>query len=78
MNSYVSKIVNWVVNKLISSILEALGKYIPAVLDDWKRKKQREVAQEEAKVELEKELSKPDLTPEEKAKAYAKYQNSGN
>lgn len=69
-------IARWVLQKIILNVAMVLAKYLPAYFEDIKKKQQRAVEQEKAKQELEQELKK-ELTPEEKAKAYAKYQNSG-
>lgn len=71
-----ASISRWFVQNILMLILETLGKYISVVFEDIKKKKQREIEQEIAKEELEKTLAS-NPTPEEKAKAYAKYQNSG-
>lgn len=72
-----TKLGQWVVNKLILSILEWAGTYVPHMIAEWKRKKEREIAQEEAKKVYEEKQADPSLSMEEKMKAHADYMNSG-
>lgn len=72
-----NQIVQWIVNKLVLTVLEALGKYIPHILAEWKRKKQREIEQSEAKKQYDAVIADEGSTKEERAAAYAKLINSG-
>jgi hypothetical protein len=65
------------VNRIILSILEYAGKYVPHIIQEWKRKKEREIAQAEAKKVYEEKQADPSLSMEEKMKAHADYMNAG-
>lgn len=71
-----TKIGQWVVNKVILSILEWAGKYVPYMIQEWKRKKEREIAQAEAKKKYDETVANPESTIEERAKAYADFINT--
>lgn len=67
----------WILNRIIISGLNWVAQYLPAMLLDWKHKKEREIAQADAAKEYEKAAKNKELTAQEKADAYEKFRNSG-
>lgn len=72
-----TKLWEWLVRTVLLQALDALGKYIPHVLEEWKREKQRELLQKEAKEKHEAVLNNPKATREELAKALEERLNAG-
>jgi hypothetical protein len=77
MSGMLTRLGQWIVNRIILSILEYAGKYVPHIIQEWKRKKEREIAQAEAKKVYEEKQADPSLSMEEKMKAHADYMNAG-
>lgn len=71
------RIVQWIVQRVVLTFLSWAGKYIPHYLAEWKRKKEREIAQSEALKEYNEIVADEGSTKEERAAAYAKLINSG-
>jgi hypothetical protein len=63
----------WVINK----ILDFGGSAIHDILSDWKRKAEREAAQEKAEVKKDEVINNPQHTADEAGKAYEDLYNAG-
>lgn len=72
-----AKLVDMILSKVILNALNYLADYIPEMLNEWKRKKDREVAQREAQRKYDEVAKNPNKTTEDEAKAYEDYINSG-
>lgn len=72
-----AKLVDMILSKVVLNLLNYLADYIPEMLNEWKRKKDREVAQREAQRKYDDVVKNPSKTLDEKAKAYEDYINSG-
>lgn len=70
------KILQWVIRTVVLQALDALGKYIPHALEQWKREKEREIAQREAKEKYDLVVSNPEATREDIARALEEYLNA--
>ncbi len=71
------KIVDMILSKVVLNLLNYLADYIPEILNEWKRKKDREVAQREAQRKYDDTAKNPNKTTAEEAKAYEDLINSG-
>lgn len=71
------KLVDMILSKVVLNLLNYLDDYIPEMLNEWKRKKDREVAQREAQRKYDEVAKNPNKTTEDEAKAYEDYINSG-
>lgn len=71
------KLVDMILSKVVLNLLNYLADYIPEMLNEWKRKKDREIAQRDAKRNYDDVAKNPNKTLEDKAKAYEDFINSG-
>jgi 2-iminoacetate synthase ThiH len=74
-------ILKWITDRVVLTFVKMLadwaGKYLPAMIEEWKRKKERELAQEKALEEYKEVIKDEGMTKEERMKAYEKYTNAG-
>lgn len=66
-----------ILNSIANRILLLLGQAIWHWLESYAKNKKRTVEQLEAKKQYDAVLAKPQASPEERAKAYERYINSG-
>lgn len=71
------KLVDMILSKVVLNLLNYLADYVPEMINEWKRKKDREVAQREAQRKYDDVAKNPNKTTEDKAKAYEEFINSG-
>lgn len=73
-----AKLADFFIGILIKYVLKYLETTLPKVIQEWKNKKERELAQAEAKKKLDSVNNDPNASAEQKAKAYEDFINSGN
>lgn len=77
MNPIIKYFLDKLALQIVGKLATWLGKYLPYTLEEWKRKKEREIAQKEAKEKHEEVLANPEATREELAKALEDRLNAG-
>lgn len=72
------KLVSYAMGAFLKYVLGYLENRLPAMVKEWKDKKQRELDQAKAQAALDVVVKNPSATAEERARAYEAFINSGN
>lgn len=74
-------ILKWIVDRIVLQVIKVVadwaGKYLPHMINEWKLKKERELAQEKALKEYNEVIKDDGATKEDRMKAYEKLSNAG-
>lgn len=71
------RLVDMILSKVVLNLLNYLADYVPEMINEWKRKKDREVAQREAQRKYDEVAKNPNKTANDEGKAYEDFINSG-